>query len=216
MSPDTSDAGSQAPHPDHQARRLPDEGRRGHHHLRGQGQVAAPPGALVLPVRLAARHQDARDGAPRGGRGHHRRPQRGRGAHPGEQPHQGEPPALQHQPQGRQDLPVHQGHRGGVSARVRHAAAGEGRRALLWPVHGRAAHAAVAGAGEEAVHRALLPLQPPQGRPRAAVPGLPHRPLQGAVRGVPDRGRVRGDDRGDHARCWAGTRAWSRGGCRRR
>ena len=138
--------------------------------------------------------EDARVGAARPRRRHDRRRLRGRGAHPREQPDQGAPPALQRQPQGRQELSVHQGHRPrALSARLRHAAP---YSATGHATSGRTRTCAACAQSLELVkkplHRALLPLRSARRAAGASVPGLPHRPLQGAVRGSAERGRVRG------------------------
>ena len=94
----------------HRARRLPDEGRDGHGHLRRQGAIAARPRALVLRLAALDDRQDARTRAPdRRLRGHPHR-HAARGADPRKRTDQALPAALQHPPQGRQDLPVPEDH----------------------------------------------------------------------------------------------------------
>ena len=87
------------------------QGQPGRHHLRGQGQVAAPPGQKLFPGFPPLRHQAGP--AALGDRGSrvHRRRQRDGGPGSREQPDQATQAQVQHPPQGRQDLPLHQADR---------------------------------------------------------------------------------------------------------
>ena len=98
-----------------QPRRLPHEGRPGPRALRGQGAEPPEPGAPVLagePFRddPAAAHRVGHRPGPRPGVDDDRHRQRGAAA--GGEPRQAPPAALQRPAQGRQELPVHQGHPG--------------------------------------------------------------------------------------------------------
>ena len=66
-------------------------------------------------------------------------------------------------------------------------------RPLLRSLHRRRAAAADAGHHPPALHRPQLPRRSARGAPRATLPRLPHRPLQGAVHGLAGGGRLSAD-----------------------
>ncbi len=106
----------------------------------------------------------------------------------GEQPDQAVQAALQHPAARRQDLPLHQAHRGEIPARVRDAAAQKGRLHVL-----RSVLPGEPGAPAGPLHPPPFPgavLQSgPDPLPPQAVPAVPHSSLPGAVRARADHGR---------------------------
>ena len=157
-----------------QARGLHHEGCGGPHHLRGQGEEPARADPLVLQRREG--HQDPVSPREHGRhRGHHHR-HRVRGADPREQPHQAEEAPLQHQPQGREDLPRHPHHRRGVPARVPHPADDLRRLGVLRPVPQAAGHRPVPAPDRAPLPPVQVPRLPEEAR--LPLPELPHGPLR--------------------------------------
>ena len=162
--------------------------------LRGQGQGPAPPRGQLLRQAPPGR-KDAHAGEA------HRRPARDRGAHrvrgtaAGELPDQGAPATLQHQPARRQELPLHPHPQRTLPPGGRHAQPGGRRQRILRPLCQRAHHEDRAAARAQTVQAAHLQLRPQReahrGRQVQAVPGVPHRQLQGTLRRAADRGGVR-------------------------
>ena len=117
--------------------------------------------------------------------------QRKRGAGARKQPDQAVEAALQHPAARRQDLSVHQADEREISARVRDAAAAQGRLDLL-----RSVLSGQPGASAGELHSPPFSGAVVQGGsdalPSEAVPAVPHSPLPGAVRGgTDDRRRLR-------------------------
>ena len=114
-----------------------------------------------------------------------RGPQRGRGAVPRVQPHQGAPAAVQHPAEGRQVVPVPRGDpRRGVAAGDGHAGQEAQGRPLLRSVRPRVrdprdARPPAAHVPDPHLHQRQVPT-PPAARP--AVPLRPHREVRRAVR----------------------------------
>ena len=139
--------------------------------------------ATSAPETLARAHP------PDGGRGRHRRvdrgPQRGRGAVPRVQPHQEAPAALQHPVQGRQVVPVPRGHaRRGVAAGDGAAGRQAQGRPLLRAVRPRLrdprdARPPAAHVPDPHLHQGQV-RPPPAARP--PVPLRAHREVRGALR----------------------------------
>ena len=144
--------------------------RRRQGHLRRQGDQPAQPGALLFPQQRSEHDLKTRQLV----RTHRRyRMDRGRfgarGADPRDEPDQEAPPALQHPPEGRQALPLHQGALGrSLPQGDRHPPDGQGRLALFRPLHQRVGGAP--DAGRAAAHLPLPDLRPGDHRPGRARP----------------------------------------------
>ena len=120
-------------------RRLPDEGRARRGAVRGQGAEPEEPRPAVLAEAGAERARavppDRAGDRPGRRRRVHAHRHRQRGAAPRGEPDQAPPAALQRPAQGRQELPVHQGHAGRrLPAHRADAQAAPGRQPLLRPV----------------------------------------------------------------------------------
>ena len=169
------------------AGRLPHEGRPGSRPVRGQGAEPEEPRPPVLaggPFRhgAAAAHRVGHRPGARPGVDAHR--YRERGAAPGGEPGQAPPAALQRPAQGRQELPVHQGHpRRRLPAHRADPQAARGRQPLLRAV----CLGQQRGRGHEP-HPAAVPVPDLHhrypGGPAGALPALPavsHQALPGAL-----------------------------------
>ncbi len=176
-------------------RLLPVQGRGRPGRLRGQGALVAPAAQQLLPgspPAAPAHCPDARRGdLSRVDPG----PHRGRGDHARVQPHQGAPPALQHPPRRRQELPLPRAHHGrDLATRDGHARGEAQGHALLRSLRPR-----VCDPRDPRSPVALLPradLQrrevPPPRAPWPPLPALRHRALQRTLRRRGERRGVRG------------------------
>ncbi len=174
---------------EHRARRVPHVCGRRHAVVRGQGRRAAQARGQLFQ-RLAeepAHHDDACAG---GADGRDRHPHRGRGAAAREPADQVAGTALQRLPARRQDLSAGAAHPRAVAAHRPASRSALGAGTLLRAVSGRGCGARDAEPDAQAVQAAQLRGQRvPQ--PLAALPAVPDRPLQRAVRGAGGSGGVR-------------------------
>ena len=166
--------------------------------LRGQGEVGAQAGGLPLRQGTGAEQPGPRgDG---GGRGAHRMRGgglRGRGAAGRAELHQAVPAALQHPPARRQVLPVHRDlARRGLPARVLHARASPLRPRVLRSLLQRKARARDAGGAGQGLHVPLVHGPGARATQRQPVPGLLHKALRGALRGLRLAGGLPAQHRG--------------------
>ncbi len=162
----------------------------------GQGEVAAPSRAQLLPAQRRPRGDRTARGPHRRRRGH-RHAQRGRGAASRAEPRQALPAAVQYPAAGRQVVPVHRGHPGGrVPAGHVHAGTAPARHRVLRAV--RECEEGTRDAGRPEPRLQVPSLRRAAARPplRDSLPRLPHRPLLRAVREGDLRRGLRRDHRG--------------------